>query len=320
MTIANTFPLDRPFKVSQQVSGLTALLGNVSDAGQPGFISVQIFPSADFEGSFQVLGRSMCNTSDLPQTPDAPFLQVPYRRVYTDGVVQDYGLVSTTIRGQALIHIPTNGIQTALFVVCTAGTCWVYPERCVNFGGEPASQITFGTGTGFAGRVGADSFSVAATLTRVADTNALAVGDVIAQSTTAANTFFMELPVAATAGQRVRVDKLSLATSQAACVAQIRAHFWNVPRATLPVGTPADNAAMTTILTNQPYYVGYIDVPALSAEAGTNTAARSLPITPWMEFQCAEPLTSVFVSLSTNTAFTPDSAQTFTLFVGGVRL
>lgn len=314
--MANTYPINQDYTVSQVDHGNILILGNTSLTDTAGAYRVTFYPGVNFVGSFGVVARPSGQVASTRQTG---FLETPYRRIYTDGVGQDYQLTTALLTGPWDIIVPANTAAIGLVVACTAGSGYLY-KTALRDGDVAASTVSLGMPTATTGKVGADSFSVNASFTRPADTTGYTAGDVMANSTTSANVTFMTVPVAAYAGQRVRVDKMSLVTSQAACVAQVRAYWWNVPRASLPVATPADNAAMTTILANQNFSGNYYDLLPLGAEAGSNTAARTPVVTPLVEYQCAAQDTNLYVSLTTNTGYTPDSGQTFTLYVSGVRL
>src|SRR3990167_3231086 len=106
MTIAQTFPLNRTFRITTAVHGWVGVLGNALDAGAPGVVNVQIAPSPDFEGSFQVVGRSRVSPPPgwtAAETPEAPFVQIPYRRLYVGNVVAEYALSSETLTGNCVI-------------------------------------------------------------------------------------------------------------------------------------------------------------------------------------------------------------------------
>lgn len=166
----STFPIERIIRITPQVHGSIGVLGNAFDGGAPGFISVQIATSADFAGSFQVVGSA--GTKDASDT-DLPFVQVPYTRIYVDNAVADYGLVTDDIVGNALIQIPANGIKVGLVIACTAGSAWVAPlavagNGTISTGGLAGTPSYLGTLVA-SGGLGAANTTVTLALNGVAN-------------------------------------------------------------------------------------------------------------------------------------------------------
>jgi hypothetical protein len=316
MTTQVTQVISRKRQISVEDNGNFLLL---SDTGQnwAGMWVFEFVPDDNdpFVGALAVMGRIQGQQA----FDDAvPFASVGYRAAVLNGVASDYSFKADLITGHSVLMVPATGLALAVLVACESGkgTLYSYPRQGdAGLGGATALVA----GNAVVGKTGADSFSTSVTFTRPANTTAYTAGDVMADTTATGSCTALTIPVAAYAGQRIRIDKMYITTSQATCVAQVRTQWYNRTRATLPVPTPVDNAAMTTILANDPYFKGFIDLLPLAAEAGSNTAARSPIVLPWVELQCAETDTNLYCTLTTNTAFTPDSAQSFRLNVSGVR-
>lgn len=143
----------------------------------------------------------------------------------------------------------------------------------------------------------AASLRPTATVTRPADTTAYAIGDLIANSTTAGLVTAPTFAVAASAGGKglirgVKVDK------GGATAATIRAHFW------LAAPTPAngDNGAFSMTKAG---YLGYIDVVlAVFSDGAAGIGLGEIP------FDLASG-TTVACLLEARTAFTPTSGSAY---------
>ncbi len=153
------------------------------------------------------------------------------------------------------------------------------------------------------------------TFTRVADTNAYAVGDSIGATVSDSGTTALRgiavAGAATTPGGTGYITGVELWTDQIACVAAIRVRLFTVAAPTTAV--PGDNVAGILSVGNFAQEIGWIDLPVFAPEAGTNTAVRTRDITTRLPFACAVADTKLYYRLQTQTAFTPASAQGFWL-------
>lgn len=163
------------------------------------------------------------------------------------------------------------------------------------------------------------SFLASATITRPADTTAYAAKDVISTGAGAILTFPGMGRVNGGSGLILRAR---LMTSQKTNVAQCRLHLFH----TAPTAI-ADNSPYLLLYANAANRVGMIDFPAMTTEDATNSTAasamrpssdgNSLPPNLW--YQCAAGDTALYGILETLTAFTPASAQTYFIELGGAQ-
>lgn len=146
---------------------------------------------------------------------------------------------------------------------------------------------------------------VEAQLTRVADTNAYAAGDVIAQSTTAAATSPIVFNgVTSSTDQAGYITGLLFATDMVANVASYRLWLYtDVPKQI------ADNATNLQSWTDRLKAIGYIDFGPAAAENGSAAVSYAQDKSLRMFFKAAG--TTIYGQLQAKTAFTPTSAQNF---------
>lgn len=155
-------------------------------------------------------------------------------------------------------------------------------------------------------KVGGKGKLVSASFTRPADTTAYAAGDVVSNATSG-NTILTFADVGDDLASSGYIVGAKLLTDQATCVAQFRLFLFSASTATLDV----DNGPADFLWADRASYLGYIDFPALSTEAGTNTAAQAQDMALRHLFVCGSTVTAIYGYLVTKTAFTPASAQNF---------
>lgn len=146
------------------------------------------------------------------------------------------------------------------------------------------------------------------TLTRPADTTAYAIGDLIANSTTAGSV----VPITLSGMSRVntgqgRIERVRLSSSSTAVGMTIRVHLYNTSSITVSNG---DNGAWLTSNSN---YIGAFDVTI--DRAFTDGASGSgIPLTGGsITFQAGAGITTLYALLEARSAFTPTSGCVFTL-------
>ena len=146
------------------------------------------------------------------------------------------------------------------------------------------------------------------TYTRVADTNGYTAGDEISDNVTGGSATPGQLSGAPlVSGGGLLIIGGLLMTSDKACVAQFRTHFYNAAPT-----MSGDNVAFGWKIADRLKWLGYIDWDAFSTEDATNSdgafamaGSIRLPMVP--------AATTLYYRHETKTAFTPDSAQTFTM-------
>jgi hypothetical protein len=163
------------------------------------------------------------------------------------------------------------------------------------------------------GEVGGRSIAATASFTRPADTSAYAVGDLIANSTTAASVVPMALAVARINGGTGIIRKLRLKTNDAAWKnAVVRVHLFELS----PTVTVGDNGvfnAAETLACTESSYIGYADV-TLGKQFSDSVKGFAMPGegVEWT-FVAAAASQNVYALLEARTALTPASAALFTL-------
>ncbi len=154
------------------------------------------------------------------------------------------------------------------------------------------------------GEVAGKTVTVGVEITRPADTTAYAALDSVNTSTTVPTsiTFAGASRVASGTGY---ITKARLVTDQSTCVAQMRLWLFNAAPNTLN----NDNAAFLIKYADKLTCIGYIDFPALTTEAGSDSAQSLAPdIRIAYAADASSQLLGVF---QTRTAFTPASGQKF---------
>jgi hypothetical protein len=139
--------------------------------------------------------------------------------------------------------------------------------------------------------------------TRPADVTAYAIRDAVADSTSAP-TVITFANVARVVGGTGYVTKFRALTDQAANVAVMRLHLFNV--APTPIN---DNAQQTSLYAPRASYLGYVDLPAMAQEGTGSTAAIAQNTDIRLAFACAAADRNLYGLLETLTAFTPASGQ-----------
>lgn len=160
------------------------------------------------------------------------------------------------------------------------------------------------SGNNVIGRVGGMTAVVSANFTRPADTNAYALGDLVANDTTAASVTPMSFAVARATGlgammRRARVRKTGTATASAL----FRLHLYTAT----PTVTNGDNGAWLS--DNGANYLGAFDITvdkAFSDGAAGNGA-------PLIGSEINTVADTVYGLLEARAAYTPGSAEVFTI-------
>jgi hypothetical protein len=182
-----------------------------------------------------------------------------------------------------------------------------YAEIVYNAGGSVGGG---GPSEAHLGEVGGKTVIAAANAMRPADTNAYAVGDLIANSTTAGSVSPMALAVGRIAGgtgmiRRARVKVNDAAWSGSA----VRAHFYK----NSPTPANGDNGAWST---SESEYLGSCDITFDKNFSDTFVKGIGVPAGgSEINFDCAPDSQNIYALLEARSAVTPGSAKTFSLTV-----
>lgn len=168
-------------------------------------------------------------------------------------------------------------------------------------------------------------FKASTELTRPSDTNIYAIGDAVANSTTAGSVTPLQFTVARANSFTGRVVGAQIITDSATAIGAIRLHLFNTtPFAA--AGFQADNAALaltyaaltTGSAGSSPHYIGSIDFETFVAHTAS---ARSIGQANQTElhFDCAAASQIIFGLLEARAAWTPASGQKFTVALDVVQ-
>jgi hypothetical protein len=173
-----------------------------------------------------------------------------------------------------------------------------------------AMTPTLVAGEAHIGQVGGDSTIATANFVRPADGVAYASGDLVANSVTPGAVTPMELTVARKNGGTGRVARLRLTKSGLSVVnAMFRVHlFRSAP--VIQAGS-GDNLAM---LSNN--VLGYLGAFDVTTDRGFSDGVKGFAGVisgPYLTFECASDSMKVYALIEARGAYTPASAETFTL-------
>ena len=130
------FPLDRWFTITPAVDGALGEMGNASNEGDSGVLSVQFVTNdPSFVGNFAVFGKAMgegVTEYEKNFAPNmVPHVPILYRAHYLNNAISDGTLRSDLITGNSLIVIPAVGIKVYIQINCSVGTATIFPRRCI---------------------------------------------------------------------------------------------------------------------------------------------------------------------------------------------
>lgn len=152
-----------------------------------------------------------------------------------------------------------------------------------------------------------------ATITRPADTTAYASGDLVANSVTAGSVLALQFQTAARlpAGTGYVIGARIQKSTNTATNAAFRLHLFTIT----PTFTSAgDNSAISTVVVSAGGYLGYVDITAMtgfSAVAwGTGAPDNTRGSLP---FECVASSQTLYGIIEARGAYTPGSAEVFTV-------
>lgn len=157
-----------------------------------------------------------------------------------------------------------------------------------------------------------DLVRVATEMTRVADGNAYAAGDVVSNNVVT-TTLITLANVARANDVGGRIVGVRLATDKKSITPRFRVHFWRATGGTIS----GDNVAQVAVYADEAKKIGYIDLPALTTPAGTAGSNMSFiqDFTVRLPFLPVAGGRDIYAHLETRDVFTPASAEKFTLTV-----
>jgi hypothetical protein len=149
-----------------------------------------------------------------------------------------------------------------------------------------------------------------ASFTRPEDTNAYQSGDIVGNSTTAADLVPMPFALGTSGGVMLRRARLTKNDTDVTN-ATFRLHLWS----SKPTQANGDNGAME--LRNLGSYLGYYEFVML---AGTNGAyAFALPAVGQEIITCEQNNKTIYGILEARGAYTPASAEVFTVMIENLQ-
>ena len=161
------------------------------------------------------------------------------------------------------------------------------------------------------------SVQAATELTRPTDTNAYAIADAVANSTTAGSVVPLQFTAARSAGGSGRVTGAQLIVDSATAFGAIRLHLFNTtPFAA--AGFQADNSALALTYTAlktgsagaNPNYIGFIDFTTFNAQSASAVSNGICDLTE-LNFDCAAGSQVIFGLLEARAVFTPANGGKF---------
>lgn len=159
------------------------------------------------------------------------------------------------------------------------------------------------------GAVGGSTAIATAALNRPADTTAYAVGDLVANSATAGSVVPLQLPAARKNGGTGRITRARLTKSSPSLTnALFRVHLFR----TAPGVTVGDNGALAGAMSGALAYLGAVDVTMDQAFTDGAKGFAS-PNEGFLSFEAAAGSQALYALIEARGAYTPASAETFTL-------
>jgi hypothetical protein len=177
-------------------------------------------------------------------------------------------------------------------------------------GGGGGGGGALSAGEAHIGEVGGKTIITGASFTRPADTNAYAVGDLIANSTTAGSVSPMALAVGRIAQGTGMIRRARLKVSDTTWAnATVRAHFYK----NSPTVANGDNGAWSS---SESEYLGCCDMVLDKSFSDPFVKGIGVPSAgSEINFDCAAGSQEMYALLEARTAVTPGSAKTFSLTV-----
>jgi hypothetical protein len=211
----------------------------------------------------------------------------------------------------ANITIPPTGTGTATPVVETVDGPASAQRQVVTLGhrGTSTADVLPTALTGAGGlRVGGSTANPSSTLTRPSDTTAYAVGDLVASSTTAGSVSVPNVAAAAASAGSGSIRRLRLYTNKTSGMDGISfvVELWTAA----PTFSNGDNGAYA-VATGAANFLGSF-TPTLTQVADGAYGVALPDVGSGIDFKLASG-TAVYWTMKALTAFTPASAQTFTV-------
>lgn len=180
--------------------------------------------------------------------------------------------------------------------------------------GTLAAQLA--TGEAHIGRVGGESAVAAASFTRPADTAAYAVGDLVANSTTAGSVVPLALAAARVNAGTGLVRRVRLATSRTGLTGaeQFRVHLFK----TAPTCTNGDNGAFA-VNGIAAVHLGFADVTLTQGFTDGSKGVGAPSTGSDILFDAAAGSQSIHALIEARSAYTPAASETFTVALEVLR-
>ena len=180
--------------------------------------------------------------------------------------------------------------------------------------GTLAAQLA--TGEAHIGRVGGESAVAASSFTRPADTIAYAIGDLVANSTTAGSVVPLALAAARVNGGTGLVRRVRLSTARTGLSGseQFRVHLFK----TAPTSANGDNAPMSVNGVGA-IHLGSADVTLDRVFTDGSKGIGVPAVGSDILFDAAAGSTSLFALLEARSVYTPAASETFTVALEVLR-
>jgi hypothetical protein len=167
-------------------------------------------------------------------------------------------------------------------------------------------------GENFTGIVGGNLITVATEFTRPADTTAYTAGDVVSNNATTTTPINLASIFRVAAGSGY-ITMIRVSTDKKSITPRLRLHFFNAADATLA----GDNLPFKELYAEGAKRLGYWDMPSMSTAADSTNSdmSRTLDMSVRMPVKAGAASQSLYVVLEALDAFTPATAEKFTVTV-----
>jgi hypothetical protein len=278
----------------QEANAVLAAVQDIIDINVSGLdtLSVQVFGamSATLLVEGTVDGRNWVTLNVVPSSSATPATSITAAGVYFANVS---ALLSARVRCSAYV----SGNPTIMV-------------RAIN--GTGAVSAGTGASESHFGEVGGNMNMVSTEFTRPSDTTAYTAGDVVSNATSS-NSLMVMTDLARINGGTGYIVGCRLSTDKKSITPRFRVHLFSATDPTFSV----DNVAYKDLYADGIKRLGYFDLPAMITSTDTTNSdmSRSIDLTLRLPYKAASNTKSIYALLETLDAFTPASAEKFTLIL-----
>lgn len=206
--------------------------------------------------------------------------------------------------------VTQGAVADAMVAAGAAGTISAKLRRISQDISSLLTGIILTTGEAHIGKIGGSLGILSVEMTRPSDTTAYIANDVVSDSTGATTLLDFTPMMRVNAGTGYLVGA-RLSTDKKSITPRFRVHLFNASNPTLA----ADNAAWKEVYADASKRLGYFDLPGMitAADTANSNVSRAMDFTLRIPLFAAAASQHVYAALETLDAFTPASAEKFTL-------